>query len=305
MDPNQQPPSSSGNSPANPPQTTDPGFGAVPNPEPNPLSTNSPSWTSPAEPATPKTSPPSSNPPPWASTAGADQTMPPPDFTSPSPQVSFAPTTVPASLATEPAVPQSESTPTFTPPQPPPTSSFPPPPTETPAAIPPLPPPPMPETTEPAPTDLSQLTGISSESQAAYVPPVASQENLVVPPPTGIPEGATATIPEEHHKLPIWLIIGGVVVILLVVAASYYFFFTGKPNTTTSLPATQQTPLTNPPKPIQPTSAPISSQSATFGNSSLGNLSGASSSSTTVSGGSSAIDTLRARQNATSSGTTR
>lgn len=148
------------------------------------------------------------------------------------------------------------------------------------------------EPPEPAPTDLSQLSNLGGESPA-FTPPVSTPETVVVPPTNPVPN---AGIAEPHKRLPKGLIIGGIVILILVIVASAYFILgIGKPGEPqpSSLPAQQQLPLTNPPKPVTQTTTNTATGSSTFG--SLGNTPATAS-------GQSALDLLRARQ-ATASGT--
>src|SRR5258708_4065115 len=92
-------------------------------------------------------------------------------------------------------------------------------------------PPPL-TTTEPAPTDLSQLTGSGNEPPPPdiYTPQVAS-DNLVVPSPSPIPESVPAT-EKKGNLTKILIVVGGLLVLLGVTAASAYFILgIGKPAT--------------------------------------------------------------------------
>lgn len=153
---------------------------------------------------------------------------------------------------------------------------------------------------EPAPTDLSQLTGSGEQPPPdVYVPPVSSPENLVVPAPSSHPE--SINVAHNSPKKSLLLIIGGGIIVLIVSAASAYFILgIGKPATPapqTSLPAQQA--LTNPPKQIaatpQPTAIETSNPDATAsGNTTLGSLTSDSSSPSAKPA--SALDRLRQRQ---------
>lgn len=154
---------------------------------------------------------------------------------------------------------------------------------------------------EPAPTDLSQLTGSGEQPPPdVYVPPISSPENLVIPAPSSHPESINASTHKSSIKTKL-LIIGGVIIILIVSAASAYFILgIGKPATPppqTSLPAQQA--LTNPPKQVaatvQPTPVITSNPDATAsGNTTLGSLTSDSSSPSAKPA--SALDRLRQRQ---------
>src|SRR5258708_7780987 len=153
-------------------------------------------------------------------------------------------------------------------------------------------PPPL-TTTEPAPTDLSQLTGSGNEPPPPdiYTPQVTG-DNLVVPSPSPIPESVPAT-EKKGNLTKILIVVGGLLVLLGVTAASAYFILgIGKPATPlpTSLPAQTQPPLTNPPTQTEQQPAVVPNQASS--SASFGNLNGASSSAKP----SSAIDVLRQRQ---------
>lgn len=121
-------------------------------------------------------------------------------------------------------------------------------------------------TNEPAPTDLSQLTGNGDQPPPpeVYVPPVTSPENLVLPSTPTSPE-AISTASNHSTLMPKLLIGGGVVVVILVTVASAYFILgIGKPAqnpSPASLPA-QQAPLTNPPPALSPPPTPEAAVSA-------------------------------------------
>lgn len=163
---------------------------------------------------------------------------------------------------------------------------------------------PTPISSEPAPTDLSQLTGSAEQNSPTpdvFVPPAsAPAENVVVPAMSPDPEavGSVATGSPKTTKL---LIGGGIVVVLLVLGASSYFILgigknndSNTPESTQSLPA-QQAPLTNPPRQvIAPPPTPEPSEEASESGS-LGSLTseGTASASATPT---SAIERLRQRQ---------
>ena len=154
---------------------------------------------------------------------------------------------------------------------------------------------------EPAPTDLSQLTGNTEQPPPPdiYVPAVSNPENLVVPTNSSAesmkPEGGRS----GHGLLPKLLIGIGIIVVLAVAGASAYFILgIGKPTEpTTSVPAqTDQSALTNPPTPAavptaQPTTDPAATDSA-----SLGDLNPQPTDS-----GSSALDLLKSRTKSSAS----
>lgn len=156
-------------------------------------------------------------------------------------------------------------------------------------------------TSEPAPTDLSQLTGNSDQPPPpeVYNPPVSNPENLVVP---QTPSAETIHSGSSgNSKMPLFLIIGGIIVVLVVAAASAYFILgVGKapePTPAPSLPA--QAPLTNPPKQV-PVATPLSASSSAqaTGSASLGGL--GNSNSASGSSGLSAVERLKARQQSVS-----
>lgn len=152
-------------------------------------------------------------------------------------------------------------------------------------------------TAEPAPTDLSQLSGAETQPPPEmYTPPVSNNENLIIPTsqPSAIPENLGPQDPKKSI-MPILLIIGGVIVLLVAAASAYFILGIGNPSTTetTSLPS-QQAPLTNPPRQVvQPTAAPAveATDSASFGS-----LNGTSEGSTTSSKPASALEAVRQRQ---------
>ncbi|MBI3485376.1 hypothetical protein HY025_00360 [Candidatus Daviesbacteria bacterium] len=166
--------------------------------------------------------------------------------------------------------------------------------------------PPSLEQTEPAPTDLSQLTANAGATPSTdiYNPTVSAPETLVVPAePNATNPTAVSAMP--HKTLPLPAIIGAVIVILAVSGASGYFILgIGKnspPSTPTSLPISKQAPLTNPPKQT-PTSTPnvnqlIQNPSISTGSSSFGALNGsASPTPTPTKAATSAADLLKAKQ---------
>lgn len=154
---------------------------------------------------------------------------------------------------------------------------------------------------EPAPTDLSQLTGNNDQQPPpdVYIPPVSSPENLVVP---SAPSASADSVkaPNGHSsKKGLFFIIGAILILLVVSSASAYFFFgIGKSRSPepASVPA-EQAPLTTPPQPLEPSPTPEATESAV--QSSLGGLTPSPSPS-----GLSAIERLKQRQGSTSSGTT-
>lgn len=154
---------------------------------------------------------------------------------------------------------------------------------------------PIPLASEPAPTDLSQLTGITP-------PPPPPQESYAAPAPetTPLPQATTEAAVEATNvqPFPVKLLIGGIITLLLVTLASVYIFFFAGKNTppANSLPAdTNQVPLTNPP--IQPTPSaqqPVATTSGTT--SGFGALSGTQPSASPSARPTSVLDTLRQRQ---------
>lgn len=160
-----------------------------------------------------------------------------------------------------------------------------------------------PISSEPAPTDLSQLTGSAEQNSPppdVFVPPATPAENLVIPAMSPNPE-AVGTAAPSSPKMTKLLIGGGVVVVLLVVAASAYFILgigknddSSTPESTQSLPA-QQAPLTNPPRqviapPPLPEPSEEASESGSLGSLTTGGTASASANPT------SAIERLRQRQ---------
>lgn len=163
---------------------------------------------------------------------------------------------------------------------------------------------------EPAPTDLSQLTGNSEQMQPpeVYTPPVSTPENLVIAAQAPLPESLHAE--SKESKIPPKAILGlGVALVLIISALSAYFILgVGKPteDSTTSVPAEQsQSSLTNPPRQQINTSQTntatpdTTTSSSDSSGSSFGSVSG--SKSATSSGSQSALDLLKQRQQATSS----
>lgn len=145
------------------------------------------------------------------------------------------------------------------------------------------------------PTDLSQLVDQPMTMPNMGSTPAADPNQTV---PSAVPTDVTKVINEgEHKSIPVWIwVVGGIVLLLVIGASAYFILGIGQsaPAETTSIPAeqtvSQQPPLTNPPAPIiQPSVAPITGTSSTFGN-----LQATPSSSTAT--GSSAIDLLRQRQ---------
>ncbi len=166
------------------------------------------------------------------------------------------------------------------------------------------------ETTEPAPTDLSQLTGNNSQPNSdVYSPSVSAPESLVVPSSaTAQPTpAAVSTTTATRHTLPLIAIIGAVIVILLVAGASAYFILgVGKTaqQPSTSLPIVQQqAPLTKPPS--QTPAPTLASQQAATGSAqgqgSFGNLNGDTNTPAATKGPTSAADLLKAKQSSSPS----
>ncbi len=148
---------------------------------------------------------------------------------------------------------------------------------------------------EPAPTDLSQLTGSPPQppQPVESYNPVSGTDNMVVPQPEqAVPETTTT------QPFPLKLIIGGVITLLIITAASiYFFFFAGKKGSLATPPveSENQIPL-NPPTAVP--QAPIASSSADQTNeasSSFGSLV-PSQSATPSAKPTSAIETLKQRQ---------
>lgn len=171
------------------------------------------------------------------------------------------------------------------------------------------------DNTEPAPTDLSQLTANNSQpSGEIYTPPVSAPETLVVP-SSQIPASPSigtisATTSGGRHTLPLIAVIGALIVILGVAGASAYFILgIGKPanqQPSTSLPIVQQTPLTKPPTQapspavaVPPSTATSSGDQSSFG--SLNGGTGVSPSPQASKGPTSAADLLKAKQSSSPS----
>lgn len=170
-----------------------------------------------------------------------------------------------------------------------------------------------PSTSEPVPTDLSQLVSSdnTAESLSASPIPVTAPEILVSSSSGG--SEAAQVVTNGSHKPTKWLLIaigGGVLVLALGGAVAYFVLGVGNSGTLpTSVPAeqTQQsdTSLSNSPSALIPTSSPAlpsqeqtgaSSPSATFGN-----LDGVAPSPTPATqSGTSAAELLRQRQAASS-----
>lgn len=179
--------------------------------------------------------------------------------------------------------------------------------TSTPADIPIAPVTPVqPQTPQPAvnndsaPTDLSHLIGDSPQNppNEIYNPPVAAPENLVVPntqpPPANGAESLNSN--GKHANLgKIYLIVGILVLIIVTGLSAYFILGIGKSApSTSSQPAKEQSPLTNPPKQVPaPTPSP-STESVATSSGSFGNLSSASPSATPK--GTSAVDLLKNRK---------
>lgn len=122
--------------------------------------------------------------------------------------------------------------------------------------------------TEAAPTDLSHLTAENGQPPPPeiYSPPIAPQDNLVVPVTT--PSAESINVNSTHNKLSKLLVIGGVIIVLLVSAASAYFFLGfGKKPAETNTPASQN--LTNtagsPAPTIEPVVEPVQSPATESG----------------------------------------
>lgn len=130
---------------------------------------------------------------------------------------------------------------------------------------------------ESQPTDLSRMTEAGQAAapvSPVYTPTVSNPETAAPVAPAGIPE----TVSGNKPKLAKWMVIAGVLVILLLAAAGTYYFLTigkaGQPEQNFSLPANPQSPLTNPPKQITPTSPPAtgSSEATSSGTSAFDSL---------------------------------
>lgn len=150
---------------------------------------------------------------------------------------------------------------------------------------------------EPAPTDLSHLTGNDQPPPPeVYTPPVTSPENLVVPTTNSVPESIDTG--NNHRGISKKLLIGGAMVILLTATASAYFILgIGRTTTPSPSPVSTQPALTNPPPPrsvSQPavTPTPVATGPATFGN--LNNPTGPQA--TSSASPTSALERLRSRQ---------
>ncbi len=166
------------------------------------------------------------------------------------------------------------------------------------------------EIVEPAPTDLSQLTENLNQNNTQnnaeiYTPPVNNTDTLIVSSqqPSTIP---TTVAPEPKKALPIKLIIGAVLILFLVTGASAYFILgigQSPPQKNSDQPA--KTTQISTPKPQQtepPLDETSADDSAEESSSSFGAINGTESSdSESATGGSSAIDILRERQQSQSS----
>ncbi|MBI2021271.1 hypothetical protein HYS93_00095 [Candidatus Daviesbacteria bacterium] len=149
---------------------------------------------------------------------------------------------------------------------------------------------------EPAPTDLSHLSGENTQPPPpeVYTPPVAQPENLVVPQTSPIPESINAS--PSGSKLSKVFIIVGFILILGVSAASAYFFLGIGKKTQPSSPANQQ-PLTTPPRDLLPSPSPEESEQTATGSSDFSNLTNSPTHPASASASpSSALERLRQRQ---------
>lgn len=154
------------------------------------------------------------------------------------------------------------------------------------------------EPIEPAPTDLSQLTENAGTTPSAYSevysPPVAAPETLVLPSSEGGGIPAEAVTTHSSGGIPKLAIIGAVLIILTVAAASAYFILgIGQQGAqSTSLPAVEQAPLTNPPTPA-PKAVSAPTPEATGSSSTFGDLAGTPKPSSSPT---SALELLKQRQ---------
>lgn len=158
--------------------------------------------------------------------------------------------------------------------------------------------PPSPQTpTETAPTDLSHLiseTPPANNHNEVYTPPIAQPDNLVVP-SNNTPESITTS--ENHFNISKILIIVGIIVILIVSGLSAYFILgIGKPAPSpASVPAQEESTLTNPPQQIQTSPTLPSTPPATTSSNLV--------TPTPTPSGTSAVDLLKQRQNSSTSPT--
>lgn len=170
--------------------------------------------------------------------------------------------------------------------------------------------PPSVESTEPAPTDLSQLTAnangqnlepsTNGNGNSVYTPPVANTDTLVV---SGAPSNTPDTLSTEHKKgLPLIAIIGALVVLLIVAGASAYFILgigqAQVPAEQAPSPVPAATPIETP----TPEPSPSDTESVVNGGSSdFGSLTGEEPTTSGVFQATSAADLIKQRQQATSS----
>lgn len=124
-----------------------------------------------------------------------------------------------------------------------------------------------------APTDLSQLTGITPEPQNVYTPPMSQPETLVVSPST---PDTTVQAESTSKGIPKWAFIAGGILLIVVIGISLVFILgIGQTPKTASVPVTQQPALVTPPQPtpaqIPAAVTPVSTSSAGFGGVSGGN----------------------------------
>lgn len=168
---------------------------------------------------------------------------------------------------------------------------------EMPPTSPPIPDTPAPTLTETAPTDLSHLIGDNNHNSAeqpndVYNPPLSQPENLVVPSQTmAAPESISAT--SQQFNLSKLLIIAGVILVLIVSGLSAYFILGVGRNTSlpTSVPAQEESSLTNPPTPI---ATPTVQSTPATNSAGFGSLQA-----TPTPKANSAIDLIRQRQQST------
>lgn len=146
---------------------------------------------------------------------------------------------------------------------------------------------------EPAPTDLSQLTGVTPPppQPVESYNPVAPTDNIVVPQPEQAAPETTTTQP-----FPLKLVIGGAITLLVITLASiYFFFFATKPPAPAQSNGSEesQIPL-NPPAVVPEVPVASSSANVTETPSSFGTL--IPPEATPSSKPTSAIDALKQRQ---------
>lgn len=132
---------------------------------------------------------------------------------------------------------------------------------------------PPPTSSEPAPTDLSQLANTTPDPNV-YTSPIAQPETLVVPPATS---DTTIQAESSNHGIPKWMWIAGAALLLVVIIATAYFILGigRQAPAPQSLPATegQQTLVTPPvPSPTPVKEAPTATSSGGFNQ--VGNGSG-------------------------------